>query len=119
MSNRRVDFKYRDAASFRTVRVNGVLGGSTPTGEIYMGIYTQRPLLPETSYLEIDENGRPGQEILPLTPQALIREIEVGLILDLPNALAIRTWLDGNIKALQHNIAQQQALASMLTGKKQ
>ena len=119
MSNRRFKFKYRDAAAFRTVRVNGVLGGSTPTGEVYMGIYTQRPLLPESSYVDVDEHGRPGPEILPPMEQELIREMEIGLILDLPNALAIRTWLDGHIKSLQQNIAQQQALNSMLMGKKQ
>jgi len=119
MSPRRFSFKYQDAASFRTVRVNGVLGGSTPTGEIYMGVYTQRPSLPETSSLDVDEHGTPGQEILGPLQEDLIREMEVGLILDLPNAVAIRTWLDGHIKTLQQNLAQQQALASMLTGKKQ
>jgi hypothetical protein len=121
MAPRKITFKYRDASSFRALRASGVLGGPTPTGEIYMGFYTQRPPTPETTFLNLDQHGRAvgAEDMSGIEQDTLIREMEIGITLDLSTAVAIRTWLDGHIKSIQDTITQHKAISSLLEGKKQ
>ncbi len=104
---------YIKSNSFRVIHVDGVLGGLTPTGDIFISVYSQRGPIPLVTVQEILESGELGPEITSerVSKQGLVREIEAGLAVDLQVAEQIRDWLSSRIddlKKLQSPIQQPQ-----------
>jgi hypothetical protein len=92
VSGRTIDISYRQAPNYRNVDAAGAYGGVTPTGEIFMGVYSQRVHFPESSVLELDSEGHPGEENFAVA-KGIVREIEVGLTMDFDTAVAVHNWL--------------------------
>lgn len=108
-----VKFHYLKSALFRVIHADGAFGGVTPSLDIFMGIYSQRPALPDITTHEITPNGMVGQELTEerIAKQGIVREMEAGVVLDLKSATAMREWLDEKIKMLseaQRAVKEQQ-----------
>lgn len=88
---------------FRVVKVDGAFGGIGPSGSLHMSVYNERQPIPQKVVHQLIDGKTLGPEIAGKreSRQAMIREVEVDLVFDLPQAIAIREWLDTRIAQLQ------------------
>jgi hypothetical protein len=97
-----VKFDFIKSNFFRVIRADGAFGGIAPNGAIHMGIYSERSPLPKRVVHKLNDNML-GAEITSRreTRDAFVREMEVDIVLELAQAIALRTWLDDKIKQKQ------------------
>ena len=93
----KVDFYLIKSNHFRVVHVDGAFGGITAQGNIYASIYSERGALPTKLSHVVLPDGNLGQEVSRESKSGFVREVEVGLILSIPAAKAVCTWLQGRI----------------------
>lgn len=96
-------FDYIKSSLFRSAHIDGVVGGVTPQLGIYMAVFNERQPLPQQVTHEVEENGLIGEEIRSerKTRDALVREMEFGLVMNLETAEAISSWLQDSIKKVK------------------
>ena len=100
-----VEVNYLKTGSYRTYHVDGVFGGPTAHGKIYVELFLERSVTPQVIQYEVTAEGGLGGEIRRTGKQGIIREVEAGLIMDITVAKAFRDWLDEKIK-MYEEIAQ-------------
>lgn len=100
----RVRFHYIKSNYFRIVHVDGAYGGITPGGDISINFYSERNPIPQITAHIIKPDGRLGEEIPEekITRNGIIREVEVGAVLDLSTAKALITWLQDKIEVIEN-----------------
>ena len=91
-------FHYKKLENYRSYYIDGVLGGISPSGKIYMEPFLDRGPTPLTITQLVDKSGQIGEEVAREGKEGLIRQIECGLTFDIPTAIKIRDWLDEKIK---------------------
>jgi hypothetical protein len=96
-----ITFDYVKSNYYRVVHVNGVVGSLTPTGDIHMGAWSQRGPYPQRVTHSITAEGELGQELDRETRQAIVREVEVGIVFSAGVALQVAEWLQGQVALLQ------------------
>lgn len=94
-----VEFDYIKSNFFRVVRSDGAFGGLSPNGAIHMGIYSERHPFPQKVVHPI-ESGRLGGEIREkrVGRAAVVRELEVDVVMEIGQAIALRDWLNDKLK---------------------
>lgn len=97
----KVEVHYLKTSNYRTFHVDGIFGGLTPIGKVYIELFIQRSVTPQIIQHEINEDGTLGKEIMREGKKGIIREIESGLIMDIEVAKVLRTWLDEKIKEFE------------------
>lgn len=99
----RVKFDYLKSNFFRVIQADGVWGGISHRGRIQMGFYSERPAIPQQITHEIDESGRLGSEVEEerVARDAIIREVEISIVMDLGTAIVFRDWLNAHVKNLE------------------
>jgi hypothetical protein len=87
---------------FRVVHADGAIGGFTPRGEIFVSLYSERAPLPDVTVQAV-ENGQLGKEIIEQRKgsEGILRELEVGVVMDLNVAKSLMTWLEERIKVAE------------------
>lgn len=107
----KVKFHYLKANYFRVVHMDGVFGGLSPTGDIFMSIFSQRPPIPQITVQPVKENGELGDEALSerIVKEGVVREIEVGIAVRPEIAETLIKWLQEKVdqyKSLQSQAGQ-------------
>lgn len=97
---------YIKSNHFRVVHADGAFGGLTPRGYIQMEIWSERQPIPkQATYRIVQEGDGPvtGEEIRDarIVRDAIVREVEVGIVLDIPLARSLVEWLKGRIAAFE------------------
>jgi len=92
-----VDFHYVKTGGYRTYHVDGVFGGMTPKGYIYMELFVERAPTPQIVSQEVNTDGTLGKETARQGKKGLIREVEAGVVVDLKTAELLRDWLTDKI----------------------
>lgn len=102
----KISFDYIKTSQFRIVHVDGAFGGPTPQGHLFISFYAERPPIPQRVVHEVmtttdgvalgpeiptERNVRPG----------VVRDVEVGVIMTLQNAIALRDLLNSRIELLE------------------
>lgn len=96
-----VKFDYIKSNHFRTVHVDGVFGGVTPKGLVWATIWSQRGAIPTQSVYTVMPDGKLEEDSSRrVVRDAIIREAEVNLVMDISLARSFRDWLDEKIKAI-------------------
>ena len=91
-----IKFEYLKSASFRVVHSDGVFGGTTPQGDIFVSFYNERFPLPKSLVNEVEPDGTLGPEVRSDRVEEgrnVIRELEVGVHLSVPMAKIVAEWL--------------------------
>lgn len=93
---------------FRVVHADGVFGGLTPRGYIQLDIWSERQPIPKQSVYPLTregDGGSLGDELMSerIARDAAIREVEVGIVVDIPLAKSLIKWL-------QDRVAQAEAV---------
>jgi len=97
-----IEFDFIKSNFFRVIRADGAFGGIAPGGAIHMAIYSERQAIPTKTVHSLE-----GQQLGPEIPEkregrsAVVREVEIDVVLELPQAIVFRQWLDERIMQLQ------------------
>ena len=100
---KQIRFHYIKSNSYRVVHVDGAHGGVTPQGAIFASVYSERLPIPESIVHRITDDGRLGDEITSerRTKDGVVREVEVGLEMNLQTAERLHEWLAKRIETLK------------------
>ena len=99
-----IDFHWLKEDSYRTVHVDGAVGGVSPTGKmIHMALYSERwPIPTVTSHKlvngALDPSEIPGTRI---QRDGIIREISTNLVFDEVTARNLVSWLQQRLEQLE------------------
>jgi hypothetical protein len=95
----KIKFHYLKSQLFRIIRADGAYGGITPRLGVFLSFYSERPPIPTVMVHDVGDDGILGEERRSerQTRDGIIREAEVGVILDLDTAKSLATWLGEKI----------------------
>lgn len=96
-----IDFHYLKTNSYRSIHVDGVFGGLTPRGNLYLELFLERKPTPRKVKHLVKDSGIVGDEIEREGKAGFIREIECGLIMDIVTAKKLREWIDNKINEFE------------------
>lgn len=107
---KKLQFHLIKSKLYRVVHADGVYGGVTPNLNVHMSFFSERTPLPKRLAYEILEDGDIGQEDTSLrkAKRGIVREMEVGVLLDYGTAIALRAWLDNQIQAVERQMKQME-----------
>ncbi len=96
---RRMTFNYIKGNFFRVVHADGAWAGLTPTLDVHLILYCERPALPQRVVHEINEDGSLGAEVTSerQSREGVVREAEVGVVMNAARAKAVITLLQNLI----------------------
>ncbi|MGI0085429.1 MAG: hypothetical protein ACREBQ_10140 [Nitrososphaerales archaeon] len=109
-SSAKAKFDFIKSPMFRVIHADGVFGGMTPRGSIFLSFFSERFPIPTTIVHEIRSSGELGDEIRSEREgrKSIVREVEVGVQLDLGVAKAFLLWLQQKIEEAEGRKAVQQ-----------
>lgn len=104
-----VDINYIKSHDFREVACDGVVGGPTPNGKLWLSFYTERLPLPRVVRYALIPGGQAGEFSVdtsnpgvPLESRGgIVRNVELGLYLSVETAEHLRDWLERHIKEIK------------------
>ena len=91
-----VSFTYAKSNLFRVIHSDGVIGSLTPKNDLFISFYHERQPLPDKLIYEITEEGTLGKEKEDkrvVSTEGILREMEVGVVIDLNFARNLSLWL--------------------------
>lgn len=100
---KRIRFDYIKGNYFRVIHVDGVHGGPNPNPNyIGMSLFSSRWPIPRQTTYALKKDGTLGNELLNerLNRDAIVREIEAEVIMDINTARTMHKWLGDKIKAV-------------------
>ena len=99
----KIRIEYVKSNFFRVVHVDGAFGGTTPRLDLFITFYSERFPIPRILTYEMSPQGAPIKEIVEEreSKEGIIRESEVGLLLDLPSAKSLLQWLGEKVAELE------------------
>lgn len=104
-----LEFHFEQTPYYRTIHADGFWGGPTGNGLIYMSAYSERKPIPTKLVHKIDLEGNRmslGGETARETQQGVIREIEIGIYMNVQTAVSLRNWLSEKISELERVTAE-------------
>jgi predicted polyphosphate/ATP-dependent NAD kinase len=96
----KIAFRLIKSNLFRVISADGIFGGLTPRGNLFMSFFSERLPIPERIVHLLTPEGKVGEEVLAEreSKDGVIREVEVGVAVDLDTAKALVVWLQDKIK---------------------
>jgi len=97
--NNKIKFDFIKSNAYRVIHADGAYGGLSPRLGIFMALYSERPPIPQSVTHEFSGSGL-GQELreLRITRDAVVREVEVGVYLDVEVAKVVIAWLQEKVR---------------------
>ncbi len=95
-------FDYIKSNQFRVIHADGVHGGIVPNCRfIQMAFFSERAPIPKWEEFKLDA-GRLDAKIGAKKRNAVVREVEVELLMTVEAAKAVHTWIGEKIKDFEH-----------------
>lgn len=94
-----VPFHYIKSSLFRVLHTDGIIGNITPSGLIFLGLYSERTAIPQVMVHEITDAGQVGPEHPDerVGKKGVVREIEVGAVMSVETATSVIGWLQERV----------------------
>lgn len=92
-----VNFHYQKSGQYRVVHADGAWGGLTPKLGVFLAFFSERPPIPTLITHSVTSKGELGPEIAQEVKEGLLREVEVGVILDEAVARSLVSWLQDRL----------------------
>ena len=96
-----IQAKYIKSVASPVLHTDGMFGGVTPSGQMYIAFFAEHAQIPDAAILR----RKPGEEIFRPEPDTqfpgTVREIGVEIIMTLPVARIFRDWLDVRLKTVE------------------
>jgi hypothetical protein len=98
-----VSFHYIKSNFFRVLHTDGAVGSVTPSGLIFVALYSERSAIPQIMVHEITEKGQVGIEHQEerVGKKGIVREVEIGATMSVETATSLVTWLQEKIDLIQ------------------
>lgn len=98
-----VPFHYIKSNFFRVLHTDGIIGSVTPSGLIFLGLYSERSAIPQVMVHEIMETGQVGAERQDERQgkKGVVREVEIGATMSVETATSIIGWLQEKVDLIQ------------------
>ena len=90
-------FHYQKSNHYRVIHADGAWGGLTPKLGVFLSFFSERPPIPQTITHAVESGRTLGPEVSHETKEGLIREVEVGIIMDEQTAAALIAWLQQSL----------------------
>lgn len=99
-----INFYYIKNESYKTVHVDGAIGGISPKGKlINMAVYSERlPIPRQTTNQVLNGIVQTGVETGRIQRDGIIREVETNLVFDVETAQALADWLKEKITDIEN-----------------
>lgn len=97
-----VVFEYIKSQHFRVIHADGAIGGITPSGNVHVAFYSERPAIPRMMVHEANPDGSLGKLLPEQTVKrpGVIREMDVDVVLNLSGVESLLVWLKDRKKEL-------------------
>lgn len=98
-----VKIDYIKSNHFRVVHGDGVFGGVSPHGKVFLTFWSARPSIPQTIIHAVNQDGSLGDEIREarVGRDAMIREAEVAVLMDVDVAKSFIKLLQERVKIIE------------------
>lgn len=97
----KITFHYLKGPDFRTIHVDGAIGGLTPNGHLHIAFYAERVAIPQTTTQPINPDGTLGDEIARESKEGVVRQMETDIIVNESTARNIKVWLDQKLEEFE------------------
>jgi len=107
-------FHYIKSQAFRTIHVDGMIGGPRPKGNGFaFAIFSERVPLPQITEQLVSADGKLGELVSEgtVSKEGLIRELEAFLTMDVETAVRVHEWLGKQLVGLAKITAARQRSA--------
>jgi hypothetical protein len=88
-----VRFHYIKGNLFRVIHADGAIGGITSSRGIFLSLFSERGAIPRIVKQAVNADGSLGGEISRTGKDGLVREVEIGVMLNEHSATEIANWL--------------------------
>jgi len=118
---RKLEFHYQKSPDYRTIHVDGALGGPTARRFLAITFYNERATIPRHTKREIigedDDTLTLGEETVEETLYGALRQLEVTAMLDINAARELLVWLRQQVGVMEHylDIPEEERLGDPLT----
>jgi hypothetical protein len=102
-----VKFHYVKSNLFRVIHVDGALGGITPGREIFVSLFSERAALPKMIEIAVSPEGALGEEIEREGKEGLVREMDVGIVLNVNAARQLIKFFQNQVKVLEASTPEE------------
>jgi len=94
-----IKFFYEKGKYFRVAHIDGAIGGLTPTGSIFVSLYSQRTALPQIVEQNVAPDGNLGAVIDTVGKRGIFREMEIGIVITPEVADELAAFLQQHARA--------------------
>jgi hypothetical protein len=92
-----ITFHQIKSNEYKTVYASGAIGGITVNSLININFFSERPPIPNELTYEINDKGQLGKEIGRISKKGIVRDIQVGVFMDISGAKSLIEWLNEQI----------------------
>ena len=96
-----VTFYYLKGPDFRTIHIDGAIGGLTPSGHLHIAFYAERAAIPQKTTQKINPDGTLGDETAREGKEGVVRQMETDIIVNENTARNIKVWLDQKLEEFE------------------
>jgi hypothetical protein len=102
-----VAFDYIKGHLFRVIHADGVIGGATPNGGVHLAFFSERTPIPQREVRTINSDGSLGTLLAEksIIRPAIIREIDFDVVMSLPVAEILISWLQERVLEIKDRMA--------------
>lgn len=93
----RMELRYVKSTIGPVLHADGVYGGLTPHGLVYLAFFSEHAKIPDSATLEQDSEGRAREVQEGNRPTEWVRDVGVEVTISLDVARSLRKWLDHKI----------------------
>ena len=104
MTDREIEFHYLKSNRHAEIKVDGALGGVSPTGEsMFISVYTERAAIPKKTVHKWNEDGSLGEVLNEKTESidGIVRSVEATLHLNIDQAKLLQEWIGEQISIFE------------------
>ena len=102
-----IEFHYVKSNLFRVVRAEGAMGGLTPSREIFVSLFNERAALPKMIQFSVSPEGQLGPEIKREGKSGIVREMEIGVLINAAAAKHLADFLLAQVKLLEESLPEK------------
>jgi hypothetical protein len=99
-----VVFDYIKGEYFRVIHADGMIGGSTPQGNLHVAFFSERPPIPKRTVQTVNALGALGDQIPEKTVVrdcTVVREMDVDVIMSFQVAEQFYKWLEQRLDEMK------------------
>lgn len=108
-----VDIHYIKSNLYRVIHADGAYGGVTSRGYLHLALYNERRAIPRITTVSVDADTHEPRETIKESRSGVVREIEIGALLDEQFLGELIEWLQGK----QTELRNVKKLIAELAGK--